>query len=75
MHTQYLANSAAGREVAALDLVIDQLITGAFREFRYFSFGVSTEGNGKYLNSGLISQKEGFGARAVVHDVYELAIQ
>lgn len=74
VHTQYLANSVAGREVAALDLVIDQLITEEFCEFRYFSFGISTENNGRYLNGGLIAQKEGFGARAVVHDVYEIAI-
>ncbi|MBL1272302.1 MAG: GNAT family N-acetyltransferase [Oceanospirillales bacterium] len=74
VHTQYLANSEAGREMAALDLVLDYLITGAFREFRYFSFGISTEDNGRYLNEGLIAQKEGFGARAVVHDIYEIAI-
>jgi hypothetical protein len=74
VHTQYLANSSAGREMAALDLVLDYLIKEEFREFRHFSFGISTEDNGRYLNEGLIAQKEGFGARAVVHDVYEIDI-
>ena len=30
---------------------------------------------GRFLNAGLIAQKEGFGARAVVHDFYELEIR
>lgn len=73
-HTQYLANSDAGRDIGALDLVLDHLITDEFRAFRYFSFGISTEEEGRYLNEGLIAQKEGFGARAVVHDFYEVAV-
>ncbi|PHR95979.1 MAG: GNAT family N-acetyltransferase [Leeuwenhoekiella sp.] len=74
VHTQYLANSDVGRELAALDLVLDHLITDIFQEFRYFSFGISTEDNGRHLNAGLIAQKEGFGARAAVHDFYEISI-
>jgi hypothetical protein len=74
VHTQYLANSDIGREIFALDLVLDHLITGVFQDFRYFSFGISTEDSGRYLNAGLSAQKEGFGARAVVHDFYEVAI-
>ncbi|MAK50894.1 GNAT family N-acetyltransferase [Marinobacter sp.] len=74
VHTQYLANSAPGREMFALDHVLDYLIKDAFSESRYFSFGISTEDNGLYLNAGLAAQKEGFGARAVVHDFYEIDI-
>ena len=74
VHTQYLANSTIGRELAALDLVLDHLIKDVFQEYRYFSFGISTEDHGKYLNEGLIAQKEGFGARAVVNEFYEIAI-
>lgn len=74
-HTQYLANSTKGREIGALDLLIDQLINVFFKGKKYFDFGISNENQGRYLNSGLISQKEGFGARPVVHDFYELEIK
>ena len=38
----------------------------------YFDFGISTENNGKFLNEGLISQKEGFGGRTTVYQTFEL---
>lgn len=74
VHTQYLATSEEGRGVGALDFVLGHLIENTFSNRRYFSFGVSTENDGRYLNEGLIFQKEGFGARGVVHDAYELNI-
>lgn len=75
VHTQYLANSEEGRELGALDLLIDYLIKDIYKNKKYFDFGISNEDAGKYLNTGLIAQKEGFGARAVVHDFYELEIK
>ncbi len=75
VHTQYLANSEEGREFGALDLLIDYLIKDIYKNKRYFDFGISNEDAGKFLNTGLIAQKEGFGARAVVHDFYELEIK
>jgi len=74
VHTQYLASSDAGREVGALDFVLAYLIENVFANRNYFSFGISTEQNGQYLNEGLIFQKEGFGGRGVVHDFYELEL-
>ena len=71
-HTQYLANSNLGREIGALDGLIDFLIKETFKHKKYFDFGISTESQGQELNTGLISQKEGCGARAIVHDFYEL---
>lgn len=71
VHTQYLASSDEGREIGALDFVLARLIENTFESRQYFSFGISTEQDGKYLNEGLIFQKEGFGARGVVHDFYE----
>lgn len=71
-HTQYLANSSRGREVGALDLVISSLISEAqSAEVSYFSFGTSTTEAGRELNSGLLWQKESYGARAMVHDFME----
>lgn len=71
VHTQYLASSDNGREVGALDYLLSHLIENVYDDRRFFSFGISTEESGQKLNKGLISQKEGFGARAVVHDFYE----
>jgi hypothetical protein len=68
-HTQYLASSIAGRQLGALDLVIDRVISEARRNgVARLSFGISTEHQGRYLNEGLLFQKEGFGARPIVHD-------
>ena len=70
-HAQYIASSDAGRSCGALDLIFERLINNFYRHKNYFSFGISTEQNGAYLNEGLIAQKEGFGARATVLDHYE----
>ena len=52
------------------DLIFKFLLTDFYIEKPYFDFGISNESEGRYLNKGLIDQKEGFGARAVVHDHY-----
>ncbi|MDK9362289.1 GNAT family N-acetyltransferase [Lelliottia wanjuensis] len=72
VHTQYLFNSELGRQVGALDGLIDYLVKNTYADRAYFDFGISNEDQGRVLNEGLISQKEGFGARAVVHDFYEI---
>jgi len=71
VHTQYLAASEAGRECNALNLLLAELIEHTYADRHYFSFGISTEQEGQVLNGGLMTQKEHFGARAVVHDFYE----
>lgn len=74
VHVQYMYNSNEGLEQGALDIVLDHLINNVYSGLRYFSFGVSTENEGMFLNEGLIHQKEMFGARSVVHDFYELVL-
>lgn len=74
VHTQYLANSEKGKEIGSLDLAVDYLINEVYKDKKYLSFGISTEQEGRYLNRGLIAHKESFGARAVMHDFYELEI-
>ncbi|AOR64661.1 GNAT family N-acetyltransferase [Pectobacterium wasabiae] len=71
VHTQYLASSTEGRKYGALDYILSYLITDVYSERSYFSFGISTEKAGSYLNEGLVAQKEGFGGRGIVHDFYE----
>ena len=73
-HTQYLYNTDEGREVGALDGLIDYLVKEKFKNKEYFDFGTSNENQGKDINSGLVAQKEGFGARVVVHDFYEIKL-
>jgi hypothetical protein len=73
-HSQYIASTALGRELGALDLVFSQLIDDVFLEKPWFSFGISTESQGNVLNIGLIEQKEGFGARACIQHFYEISL-
>ncbi|MGI0116917.1 GNAT family N-acetyltransferase [Zooshikella sp. RANM57] len=72
VHTQYIATSDVGKQIGALDFLLEELIVKAMSEGKLFSFGISTENNGKFLNNGLISQKENCGGRAIVLDHYEV---
>ncbi len=74
-HAQYIASTDEGKQDGAADLILDYLISEYYTDKKYFDFGISTENNGRYLNKGLISNKEGFGARSTVFDFYELLIQ
>ena len=71
-HAQYMATTPLGRECGALDLVINTLLNDIYQDISFFDFGISTEDSGRFLNEGLIAQKEMFGARAMVHDTYEI---
>lgn len=71
-HLQYIAASPEGKKAGALDMLIMHLIENVYKEKQYIDFGISTENGGKVLNEGLISQKEGFGGRAIVYDTYEM---
>jgi hypothetical protein len=73
-HAQYIASSRRGRELGALDQLFLHLLQGYFAQKQFFDFGISNEQHGRALNRGLIEQKEGFGARAVVHDFYRLEL-
>lgn len=71
IHTQYISASPEGKAMGALDLVFEHLITDEFADRKYLDFGKSTEDGGRYLNTNLIHQKEGFGGRGVCYDTYE----
>jgi hypothetical protein len=73
-HFQYNGASAEGRRQGALDLVLAAVIERFSSTHRVIDFGISTERDGRYLNEGLIAYKEGFGARAVNYDFYELHV-
>ena len=71
-HMQYIASGEEGRTYGALDLLFRHLVSERYKQFEYVDFGTSNEDGGRYLNEGLIFQKEGFGGRAVCYDTYEV---
>jgi hypothetical protein len=73
-HVQYIAANDAGQELGALDLIFTHLLNNVYSSKRYFDFGSSDERDSRWLNKGLIDQKEGYGARVVVHDHYEIDV-
>lgn len=74
-HTQYLAVSDEGTRHHALDGLIAYLAEERYADKPYLDLGTSMEPATSMLNEGLIFQKEGFGARAVVYDAYEIKIK
>lgn len=72
--TQYIAASDEGKDLSALDLLFDFLFHERYREKRYFDLGTSEGLHGVGLNDGVLEFKEGFGARTVAQDTYEISI-
>ena len=71
-HVQYISANEDKQQLGSLDFLFHQLITSAYREKKYFDFGVSNENQGKNINKGLQYWKECFGARSVVQEFYEV---
>lgn len=70
-HTQYLASNSAYNKYYPMIFLNYNLIKNASdRNFKYFSFGISTLNRGKYLDEGLAIFKEGFGSSAVCNRTY-----
>jgi lipid II:glycine glycyltransferase (peptidoglycan interpeptide bridge formation enzyme) len=75
VHIQYSASTEDGRAVAALDRVTWTAIERARTSgARWFSFGISTENEGRALNTTLFRFKESFGATSVVHEHFDLPL-
>lgn len=74
-HAQYISSTDDGMEIGALDFLFISLIEDAKKQgLHYFDFGISTEKNGTFLNSGLAQFKEGFGGRSFVHRKVKLEV-
>ncbi|WP_317164552.1 GNAT family N-acetyltransferase [Pontibacter burrus] len=74
-HCQYIAATPQGKELGAPDLLTGYLLTEVYAHKKYFSFGVSTEQQGAYLNQNLVQYKESYGGRTIMHDFYKLPIR
>lgn len=72
-HSQYLASSAKGRSLHAMDFLMLNEIN-YFPEQRFFDWGTSNEEQGRVLNAGLSHQKETYAGRGVAFDIYEYAL-
>lgn len=71
-HAQYIATTPQARELNLLTRLFHHLISDVFADHRYFDFGISTEDNGNYLNTGLLRQKFSYGGTGVTYDRYSL---
>lgn len=74
IHTQYMAANDEARTIGALDLTVVTVIEKYKESKKWLDFGISTEHGKIYLNEGLCSQKEGFGGRTGVYEIWELNI-
>ena len=74
IHTQYMAANEEARQIGGLDLVIATVMERYRQEKEWLDFGISTEHGRIYLNEGLIAQKEGFGGRTGVYEIWELDV-
>ena len=74
VHTQYMAADDEARTIGALDLAVATVIEKYKDSKKWLDFCISTEHGKIYLNEGLCSQKEGFGGRTGVYEIWELNI-
>lgn len=75
VHAQYYAASQRGRQVSALDMVIERSIELTYQlQRRYYDFGISTEQQGRILNEGLLGYKTSFGSGCCIYESYELPL-
>ncbi len=71
-HSQYISADDSKNITGSLDFLHNRLITYTFRNKKYFDFGISNENQGQNINQGLLFWKEGFGARTIVQNFYEI---
>ena len=71
-HVQYISANEEKNKLGSLDYLFTYLIEEVFNKKDYFDFGISNENNGEFVNQGLLYWKEGFGARSITQDFYEI---
>lgn len=72
VHSQYISGNSENNELGSLDFLHFKLINEVFAHKKYFDFGISNENQGRNINQGLQYWKEGFGARTIVQNFYEI---
>ncbi|EDP95482.1 hypothetical protein KAOT1_11181 [Kordia algicida OT-1] len=74
-HSQYISGNEDKNTLGSLDFLHLYLLNEVFQDKMYFDFGISNENQGKNINEGLHYWKEGFGARTITQDFYEIDVQ
>ena len=72
IHVQYIGSTSEKNSLGSLDFLFFKLIMEIYVNHRYFDFGNSHENEGMKINQGLNYWKEGFGARSLTQDYYEI---
>lgn len=70
VHIQYLALDTRTTLLRGLDFLISSLINMYRADYEWLDYGISTEDEGRILNTGLIHAKEGFNFRGCCYDTY-----
>lgn len=73
-HIQYIAATDSAKKTGSIDMLVNHIIN-FYSHKRFFDYGISSVDGGLNLNESLIAQKEGFGARGVVYDIYSVNLQ
>ncbi|MBD5234378.1 MAG: GNAT family N-acetyltransferase [Bacteroidales bacterium] len=74
-HCQYIASDEEARAVGALPLLFSRIQADATAAgYRWLDYGTSCEDAGRILNTGLIRQKCGFGARAIAFNSFNVTL-
>ncbi|AEL27413.1 hypothetical protein [Cyclobacterium marinum] len=75
IHTQYLASNSTGRELHALDALVNHLANTFTGKYSFLDFGHSNENQGLMINKGLFKWKENFGAKPYIHRHYKVPVE
>ncbi|MDT0559246.1 GNAT family N-acetyltransferase [Ichthyenterobacterium sp. W332] len=70
-HSQYISGNSKKNMLGSLDFLHNHLLCNVFNRKAFFDFGISHDNDGK-VNEGLLYWKEGFGARSITQDFYEI---
>lgn len=76
-HSQYPHATEQGKKDGVMDLLFLHVLEEYKKErpsLRYFDFGISNEQGGRFLNEGLQTQKEGFGAHGVAYRQWSIPV-
>lgn len=73
-HCQYIASNDLGKQLKATDLLFNFLITQQYKNFKYFSFGISNWHGTSTINQNLLTWKLSWGAKVCEHLHFKLEI-
>ena len=76
VHVQYGHASLQGYEEHVMEYIYFHLLEKYRNDghTQYLDFGTSNEQAGRYLNAGLVAQKEGFGGRSIAYRQFRLKV-